>query len=155
MASSVNDLTRPLSGIIVADLTRILAGPWSTRILADLGARVIKVEDPNLGDSTRGFGALLDRDFAAHKSTRSPYFSQANCGKESIAINLKDVHDRILFEKLLLKADVLVENFKPGVMKNLGYDWDTLHQKFPHLVSLIRNKQFSSNTSSQPANCTN
>jgi len=127
-------MTAPLHGIVVADLTRVLSGPWCTRILADLGARVIKIEEPGFGDATRGFGKLLKKGDAQDKSTRSAYFAQPNTGKESIALSLKNEKDRLLFESILEKADVLVENFRPGVMKRLGYDWDTIHKKYPHLI---------------------
>lgn len=116
----------PLSGILVVDLTRVLAGPFCTMVLADLGARVIKVEAPDGGDDARRIGPFVDG--------RSAYFESVNRGKQSIALDLKDDADRGVFEKLLAKADVLVENFRPGAMKRLGYDWQTLHARHPALV---------------------
>ncbi|OYY87378.1 MAG: carnitine dehydratase [Rhizobiales bacterium 35-66-30] len=115
-----------LSGITIIDLSRVLAGPFATMTLANLGARVIKVEIPGTGDDSRAFGP-----FAEGKSL---YFSAINCNKESIALNLKAEEDRAIFEKLLEKADVLVENYRPGTMEKLGYGWDTLHARFPHLI---------------------
>ncbi len=116
----------PLSGITVVDLSRILAGPYCTLLMAEMGARVIKVEPPKGGDDARAYGP-----FVKGKST---YFASVNRGKESIALDLKNEADRKIFEKLLAKADVLVENFRPGTMEKLGFGWDTLHAKFPQLI---------------------
>ena len=116
----------PLSGITVIDLTRVLAGPYCTMVLADLGARVIKVEQPGTGDDSRAYGPFL-------KGT-SAYFLSLNRGKESIALDLKNTADRAIFDQLLAHADVLVENFRPGTMEKLGYGWDTLHQSYPRLI---------------------
>ncbi len=116
----------PLDGILVVDLTRVLAGPFCTMVLADLGARVIKVEAPGRGDDARQIGPFMNG--------RSAYFASLNRGKESIALNLKDEGDRAVFEKLVERADVLSENFRPGVMERLGYGWDALHEKYPRLV---------------------
>ncbi len=115
-----------LSGVTVVDLSRVLAGPFATMTLANLGARVIKVEIPGTGDDSRAFGPF--------HNGKSLYFASINCNKESIALNLKNADDRIVFEKLLEKADVLVENYRPGTMEKLGYGWETLHAKFPHLI---------------------
>jgi len=116
----------PLSGIVVVDLSRILAGPYCTLLMAEMGARVIKVEPPKGGDDARAYGP-----FVKGKST---YFASVNRGKESIALDLKAEADRKIFEKLLEKADVIVENFRPGTMEKLGYGWDTLHKKYPKLI---------------------
>ena len=115
-----------LAGVTVIDLSRVLAGPFATMTLANLGARVIKVEIPGTGDDSRAFGPF--------HNGKSLYFASINCNKESIALNLKNADDRAIFEKLLEKADVLVENYRPGTMEKLGYGWDTLHAKFPHLI---------------------
>ncbi|WP_093178749.1 CaiB/BaiF CoA-transferase family protein [Variovorax sp. YR266] len=116
----------PLHGFTVIDLTRVLAGPYCTLLLADLGARVIKVEQPGLGDDARQIGPFVEGD--------SAYFMSVNRNKESIALDLKAPADRAVFESLLATADVLVENFRPGTMEKLGYDWPTLHARFPKLV---------------------
>jgi CoA:oxalate CoA-transferase len=116
----------PLSGITVIDLTRVLAGPYCTMVLADLGARVIKVEQPKTGDDSRAFGPFL--------KGKSAYFSSLNRGKESIALDLKKADDKALFEQLLERADVLVENFRPGTMEKLGYGFDALHERYPRLI---------------------
>jgi CoA:oxalate CoA-transferase len=116
----------PLSGVTIVDLSKVLAGPFCTMVLSDLGARVIKVEVPGQGDDSRHFGPFING--------MSAYFASINRGKESIALNLKEAKDRAIFEKLLVKADVLVENYRPGVMEKLGYGWETLHQKYPRLI---------------------
>ena len=116
----------PLAGITIVDLSRILAGPYCTLLLAELGARVIKVEAPKTGDDARQYGP-----FTNGKST---YFASVNRGKESIALDLKAAGDREIFERLLDKADVIVENFRPGTMERLGYGWETLHQRYPRLI---------------------
>jgi len=116
----------PLTGITVVDLSKVLAGPFCTMIMADLGARIIKVEVPEHGDDSRHFGPFI-KDVSA-------YFASINRGKESIALNLKDSHDRTIFEKLLETADVLVENYRPGVMEKLGYGFDVLHGRYPRLI---------------------
>jgi CoA:oxalate CoA-transferase len=117
---------RPLAGITVVDLTRVLAGPFCTLVLSNLGARVIKVERPPAGDDARAIGPLV--------GGKSLYFAALNHGKESIALDLKRDGDRAVFERLLGAADVLVENFRPGVLERLGYGWDTLRTRWPRLV---------------------
>lgn len=115
----------PLAGTLVLDLTRVLAGPFTTTVLADLGARVVKVEPPD-GDDSRGFGPWM--------GDVSVYFASLNRGKESIALDLKAPADREILEKLVGRADVLVENFRPGAMERLGFGWETLHARNPRLV---------------------
>lgn len=116
----------PLSGITVVDLSRILAGPYCTLLMAEMGARVIKVEPPKGGDDARAYGPFVNG--------KSTYFASVNRGKESIALDLKAEGDRKIFEKLLEKADVVVENFRPGTMEKLGYGWETLHARYPQLI---------------------
>jgi CoA:oxalate CoA-transferase len=117
---------RPLAGVTVIDLTRVLAGPFCTLVLANLGARVIKVERPDRGDDARSIGPFV--------GGKSLYFSSLNYGKESIALDLKDGADREVFDALLARADVLVENFRPGVMERLGYGWETIRACWPRLI---------------------
>ena len=117
---------RPLAGVTVLDMTRVLAGPFCTLQLANLGARVIKIERPPHGDDARSIGPFV--------GGKSLYFSALNYGKESIALDLRRDRDREIFEELLGRADVLVENFRPGVLERLGYGWDTLHARWPALV---------------------
>jgi CoA:oxalate CoA-transferase len=116
----------PLSGITVIDLSRILAGPYCTFLMAEMGARVIKVEPPGKGDDAREYGPFL--------KGKSTYFSSINRGKESIALDLKAAGDKRIFEALLGKADVIVENFRPGTMEKLGYGWEALHPRYPRLI---------------------
>jgi len=116
----------PLHGITVLDLSRILAGPYCTFLMAELGARIIKVEAPPKGDDAREYGP-----FRGGKST---YFSSVNRGKQSIVLDLKNGSDKRIFEALLGKADVLVENFRPGTMEKLGYGWAALHPRYPKLI---------------------
>ncbi|CAM4162064.1 CaiB/BaiF CoA transferase family protein [Bordetella muralis] len=120
------DSTPLLAGITIVDLSRVLAGPFCTMTLANMGARVIKVEIPDTGDDARAFGPF--------HNGKSLYFSAINCNKESIALNLKNTDDRAIFEKILEKADVLVENYRPGTMEKLGYGWNVLHERYPHLI---------------------
>ena len=117
---------RPLAGVTVLDLTRVLAGPYCTLVLANLGARVIKVERPPHGDDVRAVGPFV--------GGKSLYFSALNYGKESIALDLQRAEDRAVFDELLGAADVLVENFRPGVLERLGYGWPALQTRFPRLV---------------------
>ena len=116
----------PLAGILVVDLTRVLAGPYCTMVLSDLGARVVKVEQPGKGDDSRVYGPFI--------AGQSGYFAAMNRGKESIALDLKAPADRAILERLLEKADVLVENFRPGTMERLGLGWDDLHRRYPRLI---------------------
>ena len=116
----------PLKGLLVLDLTRVLVGPYCTMILSDLGARVIKVEAPDVGDDSRSFGPFVE--------DQSAYFMSLNRGKESIALNLKNAEDKKIFEKILDKADILVENFKPGTLDKWGYGWKDLKDKYPRLI---------------------
>jgi len=114
------------SGLLVVDLTRVLAGPFCTMMLAELGARVIKVEDPNGGDDSRRFEPFFQG--------QSAYFASLNRGKESIALNLKDPADGAIFLKLVGRADVLVENFRPGTMERLGFGYESLRAVNPRLI---------------------
>jgi CoA:oxalate CoA-transferase len=116
----------PLSGVLVVDLSRILAGPYCTMLMAEMGARVIKVEPPPKGDDAREYGPF--------RNGKSTYFASVNRGKQSIALDLKTPADRRVFERLLEKADVLVENFRPGTMEKLGYGWETLHPQYRRLI---------------------
>jgi CoA:oxalate CoA-transferase len=119
-------MTTPLDGIIVLDLTHVLAGPFCSTILGDLGARVIKIERPVLGDDTR--------EFPPFKQGESAYFAALNAGKQSIALDLKAPADRAIFERLLDRADVVLENYRPGVMERLGYGYEDLRKTHPRII---------------------
>ena len=119
-------MTLPLSGLIILDLTHVLAGPFASMTLADLGATVIKVERPGLGDDTRAFPPFKDGD--------SAYFAAINHSKQSIALDLKSNPDRAIFDRLLAHTDIVLENFRPGTMEKLGYGWEVLHARHPNLI---------------------
>src|ERR1700716_176465 len=116
----------PLTGIRVLDLTRLLPGPFCTLLLADMGADVIKVEEPETGDYMRWTPPLVDG--------QSAIFNAVNRNKRSITLNLKSEAGRDLLLRLVETADVLVEGNRPGVMKRLGLGWDTLHARNARLV---------------------
>jgi crotonobetainyl-CoA:carnitine CoA-transferase CaiB-like acyl-CoA transferase len=124
----------PLDGLLVVDLTRALAGPHATMMLGDLGARVVKVEAPGTGDDTRSWGPpFLHPEGAARESS---YFLSANRNKESVALDLKDDADRQVLLALVDAADVLVENFRTGVLERLGLGAQVLLERNPRLVVL-------------------
>ena len=126
-------MTGPLSDVLVVDLSRALAGPHSTMMLADLGARVIKVEAPGHGDDTRGWGPPFVGPGDAREAT---YFLSANRNKESITLDLKDPADKEVLLALVDRADVLVENFRTGVLERLGLGIGELTRRNPRLVVL-------------------
>src|SRR5919201_5785625 len=116
----------PFSGLLVLDLTRVLAGPFCTMMLAELGARVIKVEDPHGGDDARCFEPFFEG--------QSAYFASLNRGKESIALDLKDDVDRAVFWKLVRREDLFVENFRPGTLTRLGLGYEQLRAGNQRLI---------------------
>ena len=117
----------PLDGLLVLDFSRVLAGPYCTMQLADLGARVIKVEQPGRGDDTRAWGP----PFVGRESA---YFLSVNRNKESLALDLKQPRARPIVEALLARADVVVENFRPGTMHRLGLGYDAIAARHPRVV---------------------
>lgn len=123
----------PLAGTVVVDLTRALAGPYATMMLADAGAEVIKVERPETGDDTRGWGPPFVGEPGNEEST---YFLSINRSKRSVELDLKDEDDLGSLRRLLAEADVLVQNFRPGVMEKLGLGEDELEEINPGLVVL-------------------
>ncbi len=120
----------PLDDIVVLDLTRALAGPHAAMMLGDMGARVIKVESPT-GDDTRGWGPPFVGEGEHREST---YFMAANRNKESVTLDLKDEEDRAVLEQLVRRSDVLMENFRRGVLDRLGFSVERLHALNPRLV---------------------
>lgn len=116
-----------LDGIVVLDLTRVLSGPYCTMLLADLGARVIKVEQPGRGDDTRAWGPPF-------VGAESAYFLSVNRNKESLTLNLKNDRARELLGRLIERSDVLVENFRPGTMERLGFGYSAVSERYPRLV---------------------
>ena len=123
----------PLAGVHVLDLARVLAGPYAAMLLGDLGAEVIKLERPGAGDDTRQWGPPF---MQAGDGAESTYYLSVNRGKRSVAIDLKDPGERDLIEALVRWADVLIENFRPGVMGRLGLGDDRLAELNPRLVRL-------------------
>ncbi|MGO1361504.1 MAG: CoA transferase, partial [Brevibacterium aurantiacum] len=129
MSTTAEEFTGPLAGVRVIDLSKILAGPYATMSLADLGAEVIKVEHPNGGDPTRAWGPPT-------VGADATYFHAANHSKKSVTIDLKSEHGQFQVYELLAEADVLVENFRPGSSLQTIFDYKELSAKFPHLVIL-------------------
>jgi crotonobetainyl-CoA:carnitine CoA-transferase CaiB-like acyl-CoA transferase len=123
-----------LPHIKVLDLSRVLAGPWCTQILADLGADVVKVERPVVGDDTRHWGPPFLQDAQGHDTTQAAYFTAANRNKRSITIDLSHPDGQALIRQMALQSDVLVENFKVGGLKHYGLDYESLKAINPRLI---------------------
>jgi crotonobetainyl-CoA:carnitine CoA-transferase CaiB-like acyl-CoA transferase len=117
----------PLDGITVLDLTRVLSGPYCTMLLADMGARVIKIEQPGKGDDTRAWGPPFVHG-------ESAYFMSINRNKESVTLDFKPPEGRAILDRLAARADVLVENFRPGTLTKFGFDYASLAAKYPRLI---------------------
>lgn len=115
-----------LQGVRVLDLTRVLAGPFCTMMMADMGAEVLKIEDPAVGDDSRRFPPFVNNE--------SVYFMNLNRNKRGITLNLKSPEGKKLLTELIKKSDIIVENFRPGTMKKLGFDWETIHKINPRIV---------------------
>jgi crotonobetainyl-CoA:carnitine CoA-transferase CaiB-like acyl-CoA transferase len=120
-------MVKPLDGMLVIDLSRVLAGPYCTMELADMGATVIKIEIPGSGDDTRAYGP----PFLNGEST---YFMSVNRNKKSMTLNLKHARGKEILSQLLQKGDVLVENFRPGTLDSLGFGYDAVHALNPKLI---------------------
>ena len=120
--------TRPgaLSDLVVLDLTRVVAGPFCGSILGDMGARVIKIENPKGGDDSRAYGPYVNGE--------SAYFALLNRSKQGITLNLKTEQGKAMFLELVKQADVLLENYRPGVMDKLGLGYDVLKEVNPRLI---------------------
>jgi formyl-CoA transferase/CoA:oxalate CoA-transferase len=132
---------RPLEGITVLDMTRVLSGPYCTMLLADMGARVVKVEQPGKGDDTRAWGppflhpiAQSPRDGDPAYPGESAYFLSINRNKESVTLDFKKPEGRAILDRLIAKSDVLVENFRPGTLDKLALDFNALSAHHPRLV---------------------
>ena len=123
-----------LTGFRVLDLSRILAGPWCSQILADLGAEVIKIEKPYSGDDTRRWGPPWLKDDSGQDTQESAYYLSANRGKHSVAIDLATLEGQQLIRTLVLESDVLIENYKAGSLQKYGLDYETLAAINPRLV---------------------
>ena len=126
--------TGPLAGITVLDLSRILAGPTCTQLLGDMGAEIIKVERPNVGDDTRKWGPPYVEDESGKDTKESAYYLSSNRNKRSIAIDMSKAEGQRLIRKLASKADILIENFKVGGMKKYGLSYEDLSDDNPQLI---------------------
>ena len=120
-------MSAPLDGILVADFSRVLAGPSATMMLADLGADVVKVERPGTGDDTRAWGPPWS-------AATSSYFEAANRSKRSVVIDLNRPEDLALARELVDRADVVVENFRPGTLRTFGLDYPSVSARNPRVV---------------------
>ena len=118
----------PLEGVVVLDVTRVVAGPYSAMILADLGATVIKIENPGDPDYTRNFPPFTKTD------NESAFFAQYNRNKLGMTLNLKTIEGKKTLKQLVKKADILIENFRPGAMNGLGLVYEELKKEIPALV---------------------
>lgn len=127
-------MQKPLSHLRVLDLSRILAGPWATQNLADLGAEVIKIEKPGTGDDTRQMGPPFLRDAQTGEDGDAAYFMSCNRGKKSVAIDFADPRGQRIVRELARTADVLVENYKVGALKKYALDYESLHEINPELI---------------------
>lgn len=126
--------TGPLKGLRILDLTRILAGPSCTQVLGDLGADVFKIEKPDMGDDTRGWGPPFVKDKAGNDTSESAYYLSANRNKRSVALDIATPEDVAKLKDLLRTCDVLIENFKVGGLEKYGLSYAQLEKEFPQLV---------------------
>ena len=127
-------VTGPLAGITVLDMTRVLAGPYMTQILGDFGADIIKVERPGHGDDTRGWGPPFVKDAAGNDTTESAYYLCANRNKRSIAVDISTPEGAEIIRRLAAQSDVFAENFRPGSLKRYGLDYESLRKINPRLI---------------------
>ncbi|MES2102156.1 MAG: CaiB/BaiF CoA-transferase family protein [Pseudomonadota bacterium] len=132
--TSAHAAAQPLAGVRVLDLSRVLAGPWCTQTLADLGADVIKVERPGSGDDTRGWGPPFLKDDAGADTSDAAYYLGTNRNKRSITVDVARPEGQALIRKIALQSDVFVENYKVGDMARYGLDFASLHALNPRLV---------------------
>jgi CoA:oxalate CoA-transferase len=117
---------KPLKKLVVLDLARVLAGPYASMILADFGADVIKIESPDTGDDSRAFGPFIGKE--------SAYFMSLNRGKRSMTLNLKETKAKELFREMVKKADVVLENYRPGTMEKFGLGYEELKAINPRII---------------------
>ncbi len=123
-----------LSGLRVLDLSRVLAGPSCTQMLGDMGADIIKIERPGEGDDTRKWGPPYMKDAAGHDTSESAYYLSCNRNKRSVAIDITKPEGQALIHQLIEQCDILIENFKVGGLKKYGLDYDSVHERHPHII---------------------
>lgn len=133
-ADNVTCFTGPLAGVRILDLTRVLAGPWATQALGDMGAEIIKIEHPNGGDDTRQMGPPFICSQETGEAIDASYFLACNRGKQSVAIDIATPQGQLLVRALAAKCDVIVENFKVGGLVKYGLDHESLRSELPDLV---------------------
>jgi crotonobetainyl-CoA:carnitine CoA-transferase CaiB-like acyl-CoA transferase len=126
MTQAFNGMPKALGHIRVLDLSRVLAGPWCSQNLADLGADVIKIERPGVGDDTRAWGPPYAKDADGNNTSEAAYYLTANRGKRSVTVDIASVEGQALIRDLVLQSDVLLENYKVGQLKRYGLDYDSL-----------------------------
>ena len=127
-------MTLPLSHITVLDLSRILAGPWCSQLLADLGATVIKVEHPARGDDTRSWGPPFLKDRAGNETGEAAYYLGVNRNKQSLALDFTQPEGQAILQALLAQSDVMIENYKVGGLKKYGLDYESVSRSRPGIV---------------------
>ena len=125
---------KSLGHIRVLDLTRVLAGPWCAQNLADLGADVIKIERPGVGDDTRSWGPPYLRDANGHDTAEAAYYLAANRGKRSVTLDIASAEGQAIVRELVRRSDVVLENYKVGQLKKYGLDYDSLRLEKPDLI---------------------
>ena len=125
---------KALSHIRVLDMSRVLAGPWCGQLLADLGAEVIKIERPGIGDDTRGWGPPYLKDQNGNDTTEAAYYLAANRGKKSVAVDISKPEGQELVRKLAAQCDVLIENYKSGDLERYGLGYERLKNENPGLI---------------------
>jgi crotonobetainyl-CoA:carnitine CoA-transferase CaiB-like acyl-CoA transferase len=123
-----------LSGLRVLDLSRVLAGPWAAQVFGDLGADVIKIERPDTGDETRGWGPPYLKDEAGNDTTEAAYFLSANRNKKSVCVDFTQPEGQRIIRELAAKCDILLENFKLDGLKQYSLDYSSLKKVNPRLI---------------------
>ena len=132
--NAVTATTGALAGLKVLDLSRVLAGPWCTQILADLGADVVKIERPGVGDDTRGWGPPFLKDAEGNDTDQATYFTACNRNKRSVTIDMATTEGQALLKQMAAQSDIVVENFKTGGLKQYGLDHESLRAAHPRLI---------------------
>lgn len=127
-------MKKALENIRIVDLSRVLAGPYCTQMLGDLGAEIIKIEKPGMGDDTRKWGPPFLKDKDGNNTSESAYYLSCNRNKKSVAIDLHEPEGQELIHKLLEQSDILIENFKVGGLKKYGLDYESVKKRHPHII---------------------